>query len=150
MRGRIGDRALAVPWRETVHAHDLEAARADRREIRRRISVDVRDERLIDAFAADQDVLSLTAQLLLGTQDVSSEQRQFAKAVAYGSLYGAGAATLQQSALRGYGVVLTKEEARAFQRHFFELYPGLKRWQYRAGADGLVHPRTLAGRRQRA
>jgi DNA polymerase-1 len=107
------------------------------------------DKRLIAAFNAGQDVLSMTAQLLLGEgHEVSAEARQMSKAIAYGSLYGAGPDSLRQSALRGYGVVLDEQEARDLQYRFFNAFPGLKRWQRRVGFDGVSHPRTLAGRRR--
>ena len=107
------------------------------------------DQRLIEAFVNGQDVLRLTAQLLLGAgADVTPEQRQCAKAIAYGSLYGAGPATLQQSALKSYGVVLDEAEACTLQERFFALFAGLKRWQKRRNTPGVTHVRTLAGRRR--
>jgi DNA polymerase-1 len=107
------------------------------------------DRRLIEAFERGDDVLALTAQLVLGAgAEVSSTQRQYAKALAYGSLYGAGSETLRKSALKSYQVMLDAEQAAALQRKFFATYPGLKRWQQQRGGDPRDYARTLAGRRR--
>lgn len=107
------------------------------------------DARLTEAFRNGQDVLSLVAQLVLGAgAEVSEEQRQHAKAIAYGSLYGAGPKALQRSALESYGVVLDEAKAKTLQKRFFSMFGGLKRWQQRQGTPGTSQPRTLAGRRR--
>jgi DNA polymerase-1 len=124
--------------------------KADYASIELRIAAQLsRDQRLIEAFQRGDDVLALTAQLVLGAgTEVTSAQRQYAKALAYGSIYGAGPETLRRSALKGYQVVLDVAKARGLQEKFFATYPGLKRWQRSHGSPGIEHSRTLAGRRR--
>ena len=82
------------------------------------------------AFMEGKDLHRLTASLLTGKPEekVTKEERQLAKAVNFGLIYGASAKTLVAYARANYGVEMTPEEARLYVRRFFESYPELKKW----------------------
>eukprot|EP00928_Gymnodinium_smaydae_P048278 TRINITY_DN32266_c0_g1_i1.p1 TRINITY_DN32266_c0_g1~~TRINITY_DN32266_c0_g1_i1.p1 ORF type:complete len:779 (+),score=179.99 TRINITY_DN32266_c0_g1_i1:260-2338(+) len=92
-----------------------------------------RDERMCRAFAEGEDLHKATAAALLGVDpsDVTSEERQLAKAVNFGLVYGQSALGLQQYAEDQYGVSLTLPEASAAKERFFEVYSGVAAWQRR-------------------
>jgi DNA polymerase-1 len=78
---------------------------------------------------------------------VSKEQRQLAKAVNFGLLYGMGARGFRLYARSNYGLELTEDEASRYRDAFFQTYPGLRRW-HRSTPKAPVATRTLAGRRR--
>jgi DNA polymerase-1 len=122
--------------------------KADYSQIELRIAALVADEwRMVEAFRQGEDLHVLTAQRVLGVKDVSKSQRQLAKAVNFGLLYGMGAKGFQIYARSNYGVAMTAEEAKSYRNAFFRAYPGLARW-HRAQPDGEVETRTLTGRRR--
>lgn len=59
---------------------------------------------------------------------MTKADRQLAKAVNFGLLYGMAAKGLQQYAATGYGVSLTAAEAKQYKDAFFAAYPALRRW----------------------
>jgi DNA polymerase-1 len=89
------------------------------------------DEAMLQAYRDGADIHRRTAAALLGIpeEEVTKLQRQQAKALAFGTLYGSGPHGLAVSAKAQYGVEMSVEEARAFQRKFFMTYAQLKRWQ---------------------
>ena len=122
--------------------------KADYSQIELRIAAEIAgDQRMLDAYQRGEDVHAVTARLVLGKQEVTKEDRQAAKALNFGLIYGMGAATLRQHAASGYGVHLTEEEAQRFREAFFRAYPGLRRW-HRSQPEGEIETRTLAGRRR--
>jgi len=78
---------------------------------------------------------------------VSKADRQAAKALNFGLIYGMGAPRLREHAALNYGVSLSERDAVAFRSKFFNTYPGLKRW-HDSQKRGLCETRTLAGRRR--
>ncbi len=108
------------------------------------------ETKMIEAFRAGQDLHALTARSLLGKEEITRQDRQLAKAVAFGLLYGMGAKGLRSYALQSYGVALTLAEAQAHKRKFFQTYPGLATWHRRTAAarERQSETRTLAGRRR--
>jgi DNA polymerase-1 len=104
------------------------------------------DRRLIDAFASGSDVHELTARAVLGRDQVSRADRQAAKAINFGLLYGMGAEGLRRYARAVYGVEMSELEAQRYRQRFFETYPGLAEW-HRNQPDHPATTRTLAGRR---
>lgn len=101
--------------------------KADYSQIELRIAAEIAgDQRMLDAYRRGKDLHSLTARLVLGKQDVTKADRQAAKALNFGLIYGMGAETLRQHAANGYGVHLTEEEARRFRAAFFSAYPGIR------------------------
>jgi DNA polymerase-1 len=126
--------------------------KADYSQIELRIAAKVSgDARMMAAYRDGQDLHTLTARSILGKSDVTRADRQLAKALNFGLIYGAGADTLRTYARTSYGVELTEAEARQHRRAFFATYPGLRRWHAQAGQTGdrVLETRTLAGRRRR-
>jgi DNA polymerase-1 len=110
------------------------------------------EQKMLAAFRENRDLHRLTAASLLGKpeEQITKQDRQLAKAVAFGLLYGMGPKTLRVYALQSYGVEMTLEEARRHKATFFSTYPGLDRWHRRTDAERAVQTetRTLAGRRR--
>jgi DNA polymerase-1 len=124
--------------------------KADYSQIELRIAAKVAGEQnMIDAYRRGDDLHTLTARVLVGRQDVSRADRQLAKAVNFGLLYGMGARGFRLYARSHYGVELTEAQAEQYRHAFFAAYPALKRWHGRVGrtGDAPVETRTLAGRR---
>jgi DNA polymerase-1 len=63
-------------------------------------------------------------------QPVPKELRQGSKPINFGSLYGAGAPRLAQSAWEGYGIVMTVSEAERARAAFFARYRIHLRWMH--------------------
>ena len=110
------------------------------------------DERMLGAYRRGEDLHATTAKSLMGWENISKEERNLAKAVNFGLLYGQGAQGLMEYARNKYGVTMTLEEAKRYRRRFFETYPGLKAWHnghWRKLKRGSTETRTLSGRRRR-
>jgi len=88
------------------------------------------DETMLDIFKKGLDPHKQTAQAIFQKSKISGEERQIAKTLNYGTIYGGGA-NMVLSQLPD----LTDEEAREFLHRFYRSYPGLKGWQ-RAVTDG--------------
>jgi DNA polymerase-1 len=88
------------------------------------------DERMLQAYRDGEDLHTLTATNLTGKKqaDVTKADRQLAKAVNFGLLYGMGPAGLQTYAKKSFGVGLSLDEAKRHRDGFFALYPGLEKW----------------------
>ena len=108
------------------------------------------DPVMAEAFRKGEDLHTLTASRILGKpmEAVSKADRQLAKALNFGLIYGMGAESLRQYALTGYGVALSPEEASRLREAFFQLYPGLRAW-HRRTPQGEVEVETLMGRKRR-
>ncbi|MGZ4944265.1 MAG: DNA polymerase [Halobacteriota archaeon] len=80
-----------------------------RRKRDRKIAMQKRDERLVNAFIDGQDIhqTAAAAALQKAPEDVTGSERQSANALNFGLMYGAGVDTFRQSALK-YGVTLTE------------------------------------------
>jgi DNA polymerase I len=138
-------RAIAAPA-----GHCL--LKADYSQIELRIAaVMAPDNAMLAAYQAGQDLHVLTAAHLLGVEasQVTAAQRQMAKAVNFGLIYGMGVAGLQAYAWNTYGVRLTLHEAQQAHQQFFRLYPGVRRWHAHTQAAAPTETRTLVGRRRR-
>jgi DNA polymerase-1 len=124
--------------------------KADYSQIELRIAAKLTGERrMLDAYQTGQDLHSLTAAALLGkpASEVTKADRQLAKAVNFGLLYGQSAKGLRAYALSNYGVSLSADEAARHRETFFRTYPGLRRW-HRSVGDAPTDTRTLGGRRR--
>lgn len=111
------------------------------------------EKKMIEAYARGDDLHKLTASAVLGKplQDVTKEDRQLAKAVNFGLLYGQSAKGLARYAKTAYGVTITEEEARMMRRKFFDTYGSLRQWHglSRVSAEkGVQEIRTISGRRR--
>ena len=112
---------------------------ADYSQIELRIAALIADDRvMLEAFRNGQDLHRLTASLIAGVpiESVSSEMRSKAKAIAFGMLFGMGAAGLQKYAATSYGVNMSLDEANRSRNAFFESYRGIKAWRDKRAAIG--------------
>jgi P4 family phage/plasmid primase-like protien len=122
--------------------------KADYAQIELRIAAQLTGDRaLLAAFRAGEDLHFATAGAVLGRTPTTSD-RQLAKALNFGLLYGMGAPRLRDYAASDYGVHLTEAEAERFRERFFQAYPGLRAW-HRHQPDGVVSTRTLGDRVRR-
>ncbi len=89
---------------------------------------------MIQAYEQGSDLHRQTASIVLGkpVEDISKEDRQLAKAVNFGLLYGQSAKGLVVYAETSYGVKLDIEQARQIRRKFFDEYKHLREWHSQA------------------
>jgi len=90
------------------------------------------DENLIAAFKAKKDLHSETARILMGYKtlaEVKKEDRDLAKAVNFGMIYGMKEGGLAKYAKKSVGINLSRKEAAKFQQKFLSAYPKVKAWQ---------------------
>jgi DNA polymerase I-like protein with 3'-5' exonuclease and polymerase domains len=130
--------------------------KADYSQIELRIAARISQDRaLLDAYARGEDVHTLTARRMLGKDDVSKAERDLAKPVNFGLVYGQSATALRRNALKNYNLNLSEEQAVAFREAFFGAYPGvtawhealrLRVWRMQRGLEP-AEARTLDGRR---
>jgi DNA polymerase-1 len=106
------------------------------------------DEAMLAAYGRGEDLHTATARLVLGVEAPSKEQRQVAKSLNFGLLYGMGHRGLRIYARSNYGVEMTEDQARDYRAAFFRAYPGLGRWHDRVRRRRAPESRTLAGRRR--
>ena len=109
-----------------------------------------RDPVMLEAYEHGRDLHTQTAAAVarVPVEAVTKQQRQLAKAVNFGLLFGQGAKGLAHYAQGSYGVELTEEEAKKARHLFFQTYRGLRRWQQDTvnAAKRTWQARTPAGR----
>jgi DNA polymerase-1 len=127
---------------------------ADFSQIELRIAAEyVNEEKMIEAFQKGEDMHVLTASLVLGKkkEDVTKEERQLAKAMNYGLIYGISAKGLMEYAKFGYGVDISLEEAKDLIKRFFKAFPRFYEWHQSLRETlrdkGRVEGKTLLGRK---
>jgi DNA polymerase-1 len=123
---------------------------ADYSQIELRVAALLANDRLLlQAYRNGVDIHRLTAAMVLDVEmdGVTKAQRQMAKAVSFGTLYGQGSAGLAIRA-RSFGVTMTVDEAKQFQKRLFEAYPQLRHWRegIRDAARRKASARTRGGR----
>ncbi len=103
-----------------------------------------KDETLVTAFQANEDIHRKTAALIHGIMPelVTSEMRSHAKVINYGLVYGMGATRLAGE------TGLTRKQAQDFIDRYFQALPGVKHWldETLAKAQEDLEVRTLFGR----
>ena len=106
------------------------------------------------AFERGEDLHRLTAAAIAGLDpaEVTKAQRQAAKPVNFGAVFGQGPKGLAQTAWDNYGLVLSLAAARLAQDAFFRRYPTLRAWMARQAdkAKATQVVRTVLGRPLRA
>jgi DNA polymerase-1 len=121
--------------------------KADYSQIELRITAKVTGDRAMrDAYANGADLHTLTAQQMTGREDITKEERQLAKPVNFGLIYGLSAGSLRRKAKAEYGLAMTIQDAERYRQAFFRSYPGVAAWHRRLRADSAPAVRTLAGR----
>ena len=104
------------------------------------------DEQLIQAYREARDIHRMTASQVFHTpfDEVTDLQRRNAKAVNFGIVYGISSFGLSQD------LSITRKEAAQYIEHYFETYPGIKKFL----DDAVAHAKekgyavTLFGRRR--
>ncbi len=103
------------------------------------------DESLLRAFAAGEDIHRATASEVFGRplQDVTAEERRYAKTINFGLIYGMSAFGLAQQ------LGLERATAQAYISSYFTRYPAVKRYmdETRALAKERGYVETVFGRR---
>jgi DNA polymerase-1 len=123
--------------------------KADYSQLQLRIACRVAQERkMLRAYQNGDDLHTLTAAAITGKKKPSKADRQTAKAVNFGLLFGMGARALRSYAAAEYGLELTLDQATRYRQRFFEAYPKLAAWHQRAGQSKETECRTLLGRRR--
>ena len=96
-----------------------------------RVGCSIANEKtMIQAYNDGLDIHTLTAAKIIGKKitEVSKSDRQKAKGVNFGFIYGASAEGFMYYAESSYGLKLSKNECIDFRRKFFMLYGGFLRW----------------------
>jgi DNA polymerase I-like protein with 3'-5' exonuclease and polymerase domains len=127
---------------------------ADYSQIEVRIAAKMLNETaLLELFHLGEDIYTNTAANLLGIQrdTVTKKQRNLAKAIMLGMLYGLSAWGLPYYAFKNYGIeTMSSKDAEAYVEAFYELYPKIAAYHTRVLRDlkesGSVDQRTMAGR----
>jgi DNA polymerase-1 len=105
------------------------------------------DRRMIEAFQRGEDVHVLVAREVLGISNPTKEDRQKAKAISFGQLYGQGVRGFIDYARAQFGIEFSDEEALRILHQFYKTFTGFRKprdWAYSNGEDEVV---TLSGRR---
>ena len=102
------------------------------------------DQNFIDAFNSGADFHTITAAQIfrVAPEEVTSDQRSFAKRLNFGVIYGIGA---QRFAMM---TGLSENEAEDIMRRYFATYRGLDNWLREAGKQAVLGKtsRTASGR----
>jgi DNA polymerase I-like protein with 3'-5' exonuclease and polymerase domains len=110
------------------------------------------DETLIRVFQEAKDAHRFTASIVSGKPEdqITKEERQQAKPINFGLVFGMMPEKLVIYAKANYGVNMTLAQAKTFHKRYFGAYSGIASWhdfQLREGAR-LGEVRTLSGRRR--
>jgi hypothetical protein len=128
--------------------------RADYDALELRVAAEVlREPNLMTAFVAGDDPHVQTAALLLDKDPsaVSVGERQLAKAVNYGLVFGQGARSFRSYARSRFGLRLTMEDADGLRGRFLDRFPVLAAWhrQVARREPRFNTVRTVGGRLRR-
>ena len=103
------------------------------------------DHALLHAFHAGLDVHRATAAEVFGvaTDQVTSEQRRYAKTINFGLIYGMSSFGLAKS------LAIEPKAAAAYIDRYFQRYPGVKQYmdETKAAAKSMGYVETVFGRR---
>jgi DNA polymerase I-like protein with 3'-5' exonuclease and polymerase domains len=124
---------------------------ADYSQIELRIIAEVAgDETMIRAFNDGDDIHRITASIVnkKPVDEVTPHERQSAKAMNFGLIYGMGYKTFQRYAKNNYGVDLTEYETKTAVDNFFKTYKGIGRRLTILDSLFTCDERTLGNRRR--
>ena len=105
------------------------------------------------AFNRGDDLHRLTASKVLckPAGEVTKSDRQIAKGINFGLLFGSGAEGLRGYCRASYGVTISEEQSVRFREAFMRAYPKIAQWQaeakHRAYKGGCQMAFTKIGRR---
>jgi DNA polymerase-1 len=118
---------------------------ADYSQIELRILAHLSQEpELMRAFNASEDVHTVTAQLLLEKEEVTSDERRLAKIINYGVIYGMGAQKFSRDI--GVPVKVAKQFIDKFNQRYEKISSYMQSVEAEAERDGYV--KTILGRRR--
>ena len=118
---------------------------ADYSQIELRILAHLSQEpELMRAFNAGEDVHTVTAQLLLEKEEVTSDERRLAKIINYGVIYGMGAQKFSRDI--GVPVKVAKQFIEKFNQRYERIFTYMQDLEFEAERDGYV--KTVLGRRR--
>jgi DNA polymerase-1 len=127
---------------------------ADYSQIELRIAAEyTKDENMIKAFKEGKDLHKLTASIITGKNydDITKEERNLAKAINFGLIYGISPKSLVEYAKNNYGVSITLKEAKIFHENFFRYYSAFKEWHEKTKEylekHKFIEQQTLLGRK---
>ncbi|MBS0588195.1 MAG: DNA polymerase I [Proteobacteria bacterium] len=135
---RIREAFIAPPGHKIISA--------DYSQIELRIMAHIsQDQRLLEAFAAGEDIHRATAAEILGIplDQVDAEQRRYAKVINFGLIYGMSEFGLASQ------LNIERSAARAYMERYFARYPGVENYmrQTREKARQFGYVETVLGRR---
>jgi DNA polymerase-1 len=156
MQARTGRMSITRPALQTLPSGDATIRRAllaepghvmvstDFAAVELRVLAALADvKRMKEAIRNGEDLHSFTARLVFG-ENFTAKHRKISKGIAFGKVYGGGAATIQ----RQTGAPM--EEVRRALAAYDRVYPEVKRmsnrWQREAYETGMVHV-SVTGRR---
>ncbi len=118
---------------------------ADYSQIELRILAHLSQEpELMRAFNAGEDVHTVTAQLLLEKEEVTSDERRLAKIINYGVIYGMGAQKFSRDI--GVSVKVAKQFIDKFNQRYVKISSYMQSVEAEVERDGYV--KTILGRRR--
>ncbi len=107
------------------------------------------DNEYIRAYKENTDLHKLTASKIFKKpiDEVNIKDRNVAKTVNFGIVYGMGALGLQEK-LKAAGIEVTENEAKEIIKGYFEAYPGVAKYLRDISAQGLKNQevRSISGR----
>ena len=103
---------------------------------------------MIQAYRQGEDLHRLTAPLIADTPmaEVTSDQRQAAKAVNFGLFFGMGAEGLRNHARNTFEVDMSLSQAQQFKQRFFDSYQGFNAYYQKMERMRVKRLTTLSGR----
>ena len=106
------------------------------------------DPAMTEVFEQGLSLHKLTAARMLNTtpDQVTDSEKQGAKAVNFGAVYGIGAAKLAESAWKNYQLILDVAEAKRWLDAFSQAYPVFARWRKENHARCSAVRRILIGK----
>lgn len=124
---------------------------ADFNQIELRVCAELsQDEQMLNAYRLGMDLHSLTAANTARkpVDQLTKEDRQRAKALNFGLVFGLGADGFQKYAKKQYKVELDAGQAYFAVREWHDLYAGYTEWQHKQAADCSLslHVRTPLGK----
>lgn len=127
---------------------------ADYSQIELRVAAELsRDAAMLDAYRNGIDLHSLTASKVSGKPigSITKTDRQMAKAVNFGFLFGLGSKKFSHYAKKSYGAEVTAQEASQAIKTFRQTYAGYHAWQKRQAENAAIHltVRTPCGKLRR-
>lgn len=156
MQARTGRMSITRPALQTLPSGDWRVRRAmlaepghvwgstDFAAVELRVLAAIADvKRMKEAIAAGEDLHSFTARMVFGP-DFTPKHRKISKGIAFGKVYGGGAATVSRQT--GAPLEDVQRAMAAYDRVYPEIRRLSNRWQREAYETGMVHV-SVTGRR---